>query len=241
MQLALEEFHAFSQGNDIKAELKNGWCAGITAAIGGVIPNMQEGGYAQPEDWLVAAYGCARKALLSLAAQGKDSRQLADVEGLQHFLAQAKDSTDICDQIHTAAFNARVCRVAMSVADWVPASVSGPVTYMLALGDAVFKTKWSIWRANHVGLLVRGGTKLLLFDPNYGLGRFRICDERPLTLAEVTKAIATLAWKKGYSASFGNCTVAIAVLDEDPFALRFSHAQMAQVDALSDAGRLFQK
>ena len=236
IKLTLEAFQGFSQGADIDAELKGGWCAGITAAIGHAITSDPEGGYTTSEDWLVAAYNSARARLVRLAAEHQHSRELATVENLQRYLAQAKDREDVCDQIHTPAFDRRQCRVALSVADWVPV-ISGPVNYMLALGDYVFKTKWSLWRTNHVGLLVRGGSKLLLFDPNYGLGRFNIDDDQPLTLADVTKAIATLAWKHSYSAYLGSCTVAIAVLDEDPFAMRPSLNMMSRLDALTEAAK----
>jgi hypothetical protein len=238
MQLTLEAFHAFSQGDDIRADIKGGWCAGMTAQIGLAIPHKLEGGYTTNEAWLDAAFDSAKTRLERLAAELGDSQALGQTHTLQNLLAKANDLPDVCGQIHQPAFNGRQCRVAMSVADWWPA-VSGPVNYMLALGDYVFSTKWSKWRANHVGLLARGGNKLLLFDPNYGLGRFRIGDTLPLTLADITKAIATLAWKQSYSAYLGSCTVAIAVFDEDGAGLGVSVAQEEKLQELMDGVRAF--
>lgn len=238
MQLTLEAFHAFSQGENIKADIKGGWCAGMTAQIGLAIPHGVEGGYTTSEAWLEAAFASAKRRLERLAAELHGSQALGQTQTLQQLLARAQSLPDVCSRIGEPAFDRRQCRLAMSVADWWPA-VSGPVNFMLSLGDYVFKTKWSKWQANHVGLLARGGKKLLLFDPNYGLGQFQIGDDLPLTLADLTKAIATLAWKQSYSAYLGSCTVAIAVFDEDGLGLGIPVAQEEAVQRLMEGMQAF--
>jgi hypothetical protein len=136
---------------------------------------------------------------------------------------------NVCGKIHQADFNGRECKVLLSTTGWVP--LVGYISY-------VWQSEWVV---NHVGYLVRAGTHMLLFDPNYGLGLFQITDDQPLTLKNLTDAVRGLAWAHSVSAYYLSTTAAIAVIDEDSLRLRVSHSLEEKVRSLSEMAQRFRR
>jgi hypothetical protein len=150
-------------------------------------------------------------------------------ERLQNLMGRldSRDVKNVCGEIHDDSFNGRGCKVLLSTHFWVP--VVGWASY-------VWESKWVI---NHVGYLVRAGTDMLIFDPNYGLGWFAIRDTQPLTLQDLTTAVMGLAWAAGFWTYYLSTTAAIAVIDEDALGLRPSNSLLEQSRQLSEAAEKF--
>ena len=236
MKLTLlnDMFYAFSQADDIKADIKNGWCAGVTAKVSFCVSDFSpESGYGSAEEWLTK-YAFAR-AKQSLQEINKDTNI---VGSLQNMLSRIVDKRDVTSDIHFPKFDGRTCKVVLSVAAWLPI-ISPGINYALMLGDMGFGTQYSKWRANHVGLIVRGGRKLMLFDPNYGLGVFAIGDNAPLTLGDITAAVGILAWNHSYTAYYGSKCMAIGTMDESGLNERVDFDLIERADELVRASRNF--
>lgn len=223
MKLVLEQFVAFSQGTSIKADIKGGWCAGVTAlvsnAVGGYSPEV---GYGDSEQWLLKH--AFEQAKLTLAGINSS---LKITESLQSMLGKIKDKHDVCGSLHLPKFDGRGCKVLLSLANWVP--LFGYVSYA-----------WqSKWLTNHIGYILRGGTKLMIFEPNYGIGIFAIQDDKALTLNEITKAIGTLAWSNSAAYYCLSYTVATTVIDEDALGMRVSHDLLDRARSLVEESKQF--
>lgn len=234
MKLTLEKFHKFSQGENIKADIKGGWCAGVTGLVSeGIGSYSLEDGYDSAEQWLTQNAFERAKGILDRI---NDRTQITQT--LQSYLGRVSNERDVTHEIHLDKFDGRTCKVLMSVAGWIPV-LSTPINFTLAVGDYIFKTKYSKWHTNHVGVIVRGGTRLMLLEPNYGLGLFKINDTAALTLANITTAIATLAWQHSYSSYYGSCSMAIATLDESGLRGRVELDLLERAQALSEAAKYF--
>jgi hypothetical protein len=222
MKLTLTAFTAFSQGGDIKADIKGGWCAGLTGLVSEEV-GQWDSGLGSAGDWVAnVAYKTVTDTLSKI-------NRLTDIaESLQGYLRSVQDKIDVSAQIHKSAFNGRGCKVLLCAGRWFP--LFGYVSYY-----------WqSKWQTNHVGYIVRGDDKLLLFDPNYGTGVFSITDSAPLTLADVNGAINTLAWKSGFEPYLMSSTVAKAVIDEGGFRTRFSVETMDNLSQLVEFAKKYQ-
>ena len=115
------------------------------------------------QDWVEkVAFLCIQKSLKNI------NHSTDATSSLQDLLERLEKKLDISGQINTKSFNGRCCLVTLSGCSWMP------------LFGFVSGARQSKWLTNYVGLLVRGGTTLLLFDPNYGVGLFRIGDNAPL-------------------------------------------------------------
>ncbi|MBX8592986.1 hypothetical protein K5D56_26820, partial [Pseudomonas cichorii] len=146
MKLTLEKFHKFSQGENIKADLKGGWCAGVTGLVSNEIGSFNlEDGYANAEKWLIQSAFERAKGMVD-----RINERTQITERLQSYLGRVSNSRDVTQEIHLDKFNGRTCKVLMSVSDWIPV-LSTPINFTLAVGDAIFKTKYSKWQTNHVG------------------------------------------------------------------------------------------
>jgi hypothetical protein len=218
MKLRITQFAAFDQGKNIKADIKGGWCAGVTAMVSRAVGNYdveQQPDYAH---WIEhTAFKKAKAAL-----EGINSK-LEVTETLQAMLGKYEKTKDVCGDLHKPQFEARGCKVLLSLSGWFP--LLGYASYL----------KNSKWLTNHIGYIIKGGDKLVLFDPNYGVGLFTIEDLTPLNLNELSKAIAILAWKSGLSNYLLSYTTAISVVDEDSLQLRLSVDMEQKTKALSEA------
>ncbi|MBV8627791.1 MAG: hypothetical protein JO371_07975 [Paraburkholderia sp.] len=236
MRLTLlnDMFYAFSQADDIKADIKNGWCAGVTAKVSFWVGSFSaELGYGSTEEWLTKyAYVKAKQSLQEI---NKDTHV---VGSLQTMLSRITDKRDVTSEIHLPKFDGRTCKVALSVAAWLPI-ISPGINYALMLGDMGFGTHYSKWNANHIGLIVRGGRRLMLFDPNYGLGVFAIGDDAPLTLGDITAAVGMLAWNHSLTAYYGSKCMAIGTMDESGLNERVELDLIERVDDLVRASKNF--
>jgi hypothetical protein len=196
MRLRLIKSRAFSQSSDIPADIKNGWCAGVTAMVGkavgdwGIESGLPAGRWVEEN-----AYWAVEKVLDGIGSH------LKTTETLQAYLRRLEQSGDVCADIHRDEFNGRGCKVVMSSCEWIPAL--GYLSYLRS----------RTWNSNHIGFLVRGGNRLLLMDPNYGVGVFDV-DDTALQLNDVTAAIGDLAWANSMAHYFLTSTRATAVIDE---------------------------
>jgi len=222
MKLRIIKFAAFDQGKDIKADIKGGWCAGVTAIVSSAVGTYDVEGQPAYGHWIEhTAFEKAKAALLGI------NSKLQATESLQAVLGRYQRTPDVCGDLHKPQFEARGCKVLLSLAGWFP--VLGYASYL----------KSSKWLTNHIGYIIRGGDRLVLLDPNYGVGLFAIEDALPLTLSELTKAVGMLAWKSGYSSYLLSYTAAIAVVDEDALQVRLSSATMEKAQALADFSSRF--
>ncbi|MDP9785156.1 hypothetical protein [Pseudomonas fluorescens] len=223
MKLRITQFAPFDQVKDIKADIKGGWCAGVTAMVGAAVGAYDVEGQPDFGHWVEhVAFVRAKAALLKI------NSSLNTAETLQAVLGRYQTTRDVCGDLHKPEYEARGCKVLLSLSGWFP--VLGYASYL----------KNSKWLTNHIGYIIRGGDKLVLFDPNYGIGLFTIEDALPLNLNELTKAIGILAWKSGLSSYLLSYTAAISVVDEDPLQLRLSNDTEQKARALRElSGRFF--
>lgn len=226
MRLVRLQFKKFSQLSDIKADIQQGWCAGVTALV-----SHHAGAYS-PEDgvgdrqWALNAFTTISTVLDNI----NNKSVTVTTENLQQYLGTVDMRTveNVCGSIHSAEYNGRGCKVLLSVSAWVP---------LLGHAYCLWDNKWPV---NHVGYLARVGNYMLLFDPNYGLGLFQITDTQPLTLSELTSAVMDLAWAGSAWNYYMSYTSAIAVIDEDALRLRISNTMLRQVRELSEAASRFE-
>lgn len=212
-------FKAFSQGNDIEADLRGGWCAGLTALASAELGPFDK--HQTGEAWAKTGFKKVSN-LLDKKIQQKDIQ--AQTQTFQRMLEKLDpEIDDVTSDIHSSDFNCRPCKILISACAWVP--VLGYLSYA-----------WSrTWKINHVGLIARGGNKLLIFEPNYGVGLFTIGDTKALSLDELTKALHRLAWMNGYGAYYGANVAAMAVIDQDAFKHRFSKKDTNKIEDLLKA------
>lgn len=223
MRLVRLQFKSFSQGSDIKADIRQGWCAGVTALVSHTAgsPSVEDG--LDDQAWAIQAF----KKIGAVLDGINNKSVLITTESLQGLLGKVKTKEDVCGKIHQATFNGRECKVLMSTTFWVP--LLGYVSY-------AWQSKWVI---NHVGYLIRSGSYMLIFDPNYGLGLFQITDSQPLTLTNLTNAIMGLAWAQSAASYYLSTTAAVAVIDEDSLGLRISDSMEQKARELSEMAKHF--
>jgi hypothetical protein len=215
MKLTLSKSQAFSQGKNIEANIKGGWCAGITAVVSRKVGDHSLEIGLSTQDWVE---GFAYDKVISTL---KNINSISDeTHKLQIFLGKVKDKSDVCSDIHTDDYDGRSCKILLSLCSWLP--IVGYASY-------VWNRKWIV---NHIGLVVRGGNSLLIFDPNYGVGLFSISDNQPLSLSDLTKAIGELAWLQSAEAYYLSYTTATAVIDAGPLDLRTSIAMKKRIESL---------
>ncbi|HEX8411619.1 MAG TPA: hypothetical protein VF883_22400 [Thermoanaerobaculia bacterium] len=226
MRLVRLQFKAFSQGTDITADIRQGWCAGVTSLVSNAGGSYSVESGQTRTDWIQQAY----RQISALLDRINNHAVTVAAKSLQNLLGRVdmRSVENVCVNIHQDRFDGRECKVLLSATSWVP--VVGYVSY-------VWQSEWVV---NHAGYLVRAGNHMLIFDPNYGLGLFQITDNQPLTLKKLTDAIMGLAWASGYLTYYMSTTAAVAVVDEDGFGVRISANMEDQVRALSDMGRRFQ-
>lgn len=217
MKLRITQFAPFDQGKDIDADIKGEWCAGVTAMVGVAVGSYDVEEQPDFGHWVEhVAFVRAKAALLKI------NSSLNTAETLQAVLGRYEKTRDVCGELHTSKFEVRGCKVLLSLSRWFP--VLGYASYL----------KNAKWLTNHIGYIIRGADKLVLFDPNYGIGLFIIEDALPLNLNELTKAIGILAWKSGLSSYLLSYTAAISVVDEDPLQLRLSNDSEEKARALGE-------
>ncbi len=222
MRLRITQFAAFDQGKDIKADIKGGWCAGVTAMVSKAVGSYDLEGQPDYAHWIEhTAFKKAKETLSSI------NSKLEATETLQAVLGRYQKTKDVCGDLHKPQFEARGCKVLLSLSGWFP--LLGYASYL----------KNSKWLTNHIGYIIKGGDKLVLLDPNYGVGLFTIEDSTPLNLNELSKAIAILAWKSGLSNYLLSYTTAISVVDEDSLQLRLSVDTMQKAQALRELSSSF--
>lgn len=224
MKLKQLQFKTFSQGADIKADIGNGWCAGITGLVSIAAGVRDEEANESFQEWAVAAYGRIGNLLDDIAGKKKI---VEAAEGLQIMLRKVADEDNIVGSLHAKEYDGRGCKVLLSTVAWFP--VLGYVSYLW---------KWD-WSTNHVGYIARGGKRLIVFDPNYGVGLYSIDDDKPLTIDEVTTVVRELAWSRSAASYYLSNVSAMAVIDEDALRIRPSVATLDKVQRLLEESKKF--
>jgi hypothetical protein len=206
MKLVCLHFKAFAQSSDIKADIKQGWCAGITALVSATAGSHSIEDGLSDEAWALAAFKRIGRKLDGINSKSN----ISAAESLQLHLGKVdmKSVDDVCGEIHNPSFDGRECKVLLSLSSWVP---------LIGYASYVWNSKWVV---NHIGYIIRTGKYMLIFDPNYGLGMFEITDSQPLTLKDLTNAVMGLAWSGSAADYYFSYTAAIAVVDEDFLGLR---------------------
>lgn len=221
MELKLAKFEKFNQAKDVKADIKNGWCAGLTALVG------QQVGDWIPETGSAGEWVAGRAFDTVVATLKKVNANTWFTQSLQQELANPVNMGNVCGELHKEEYNGRSCKVAMSAHAWVP-----------GIGFLSYAWQWD-WKENHVGFIVRGDHYLLLFEPNYGVGLFMIMKAGQLTLTQLTSAIHALAWQYDGKTYFTTNTRALRVFDEDARRLRVSYDTDEKMQALFNAAKTF--
>lgn len=225
MNLESIETFTFSQSDDIDADIKNGWCAGVTALVAQNVGRWSEELGVTSGDWVVGdAFDTLKSTLNGI------NNQKGLTQDLQTLLGTVRNKADVTDKLHKHDFNGRGCKVLLSVGQAPP-----------LIGKACAMLWDDKWKINHIGFIVRGDDKLLLFDPNYGAGTFHIRDDMPLTLADLSTALGVLSWGHNASCYYLSNTKPISVIDAGALDLRFTVAEMNRLSELEAFANRFRQ